>query len=71
MMKLFSVLLIGSFLLVCLSAGCGMMDSPRERTLRFENGADLHARMLVDDLDYLLLLERTSSLTEYHAHLGR
>ena len=61
------ILLLGSLL-----AGChGMVDSYAERKIRLKQISELQMRMLVDDLDYLLLIDRSSTLTEYHPHIGR
>jgi len=51
--------------------GCGLVDSYPERERRIAHLTDLQTRMMVDDFDYLILLERSSMLSEYHPHVGR
>jgi len=46
--------------------GCGVVDTYPERKCRYRSITALQARMLVDDVDYLLLYERPSYLTTWH-----
>lgn len=55
-----------------LLTGCtGMVDSPRERYVRYKNINEMRQRMLVDDWDYLWLMEQNEELSPYHAKFGR
>ena len=54
-----------------LFAGCNtLVDTHQERNRRITHLSDLQMRMFVEDLDYLLLLERSSALTQWHPHVG-
>ena len=65
-------LLILFLLLGNLLCGCsGLVDSSTDRKHRYKQIADLNWRMAMDDLDYFLLFDRSSSLTQYHPHLGK
>lgn len=56
---------------IALSGCAGLVDSRADRTRRIKHITDLQMRMLVDDLDYFLLLDKSSSLTKYHPRVGR
>ena len=52
-------------------AGCsGVVDSPSERARRYKSITNLQTRMLVDDLDYVFLYDRSSRLTFWHPQVG-
>jgi len=60
-------------LLVCLVtfvAGCTLTETPSQRNRRIQLIADLEWRMAVDDLDYLLLIERSTRMTYYNTRVG-
>ena len=59
------VLLAGAFL-----TGCGLTDSLEERERRYSQITDLQLRMLVDDWDYVWLMDQNSNLTEFHPRVG-
>ena len=67
MKKLLAALLLA---VVGFGAGCTVVESPREHYRRLAQQRELQGRMLVEDLDYILLLDRSSSLSQWHAHIG-
>jgi hypothetical protein len=69
-MKKLAVMLV--VVAASLLTGCtGMVDSPRDRYVRYRNINELRQRMLVDDWDYLWLMEQNEELSPYHAKIGR
>ena len=54
---------------VCLS-GCTMAETYSERNRRIENAVGVQARMLVEDWDYLWLIDRPSHLNPHHLRAG-
>ena len=54
-----------------LVVGCTPVDSKLERNRRISQITDMQMHMLVDDWDYLLLRERSTSLSPWHAHIGQ
>jgi len=68
-------LLCASFMM----AGCdeGLESSPRgvlqtrvERNHRLSQACDLQMRALVDDIDYALLIDRSTRMSEGHLYCG-
>ena len=71
-MKMIAVLLLLSVCLGTVLAGCaGTVDSGSDRARRYWEITKIQSRQFNDDLDYLLLYERNSRLTEYHARVGK
>ena len=71
-MKKIAVLLLLSVCLGTVLAGCGGTgDSGSDRARRYWEITKLQSRQFNDDLDYLLLYERNSRLSEYHARIGQ
>ncbi len=71
-MKRIAILLLLSMCLGTVLAGCGgTVDTSAERCRRMWEITELQQRQLNDDIDYLLLYERNSRLTEYHARIGQ
>lgn len=69
-MKKFIVMLV--ILAGSLLAGCSTpVDTGSERWTRMRNISVIQTKQFNDDLDYLFLLERSSSLSEWHARVGR
>ena len=66
-----NLLIVLALTLVGLAAGCTPVDSKLERERRISQITDMQMHMLVDDWDYLLLRERSSSLSLWHAHIGQ
>jgi len=60
-------LLVGSFLCGC----AGLTETYPERSRRVSQLSAMQMQMAVDDFDYIMLLDRSSSLTQYHPHVGR
>jgi len=50
--------------------GCGMVNSYPERERRYVNIVDYQARQVVDDWDYMWLMERPSYLTIWPVRRG-
>jgi len=66
MKKLLMVLLLFSGLLI----GCTSGESAREHHRRLKLQNDLQLRTLVDDLDYVFLLERNCRLSRWCTRIG-
>jgi hypothetical protein len=50
-----------------LASGCQTMTSDSEQQIRkYSRIADLNRRMLADDVDAILLLDRPSNLSQWH-----
>jgi len=59
--------------ILCLAgllAGCTMAESAQERDQRIKQQWALQGRMMVEDIDAVLLLDRTSTLTEWESYIG-
>ena len=69
-MKKTLLLLAALVLTTMLMSGCGVINTPEERLHRHEQILDLQARMFIDDLDYLMLMERNSYLCEWYPRVG-
>ena len=71
-MKKLVILLLLSICLGTVLAGCaGTIDTGPERLRRYWEITEIQGRQFNDDLDYLLLYERSSRLTEYHGRAGQ
>jgi len=71
-MKRIAMLLVLCMCLGTILAGCaGTIDTGPERCRRYWGITKLQHRQLNDDVDFLLLYERNSRLTEYHARIGQ
>ena len=56
------LLSLGTFLV-----GCQTMTKDSEQNIqRYNRMADLHRRMINEDIEHILLLDRTSRLTRWH-----
>ena len=53
----------------CLS-GCTMAETYSERNRRIENVVRIQSRMLVEDWDYLWLLDKPTYLNPHHVRTG-
>ena len=71
MSKLSITLLLVLLALVSVS-GClrTTPDTYSERNFRTTHSWVLDSRMMVDDFDYIMLLNRNSTLSQYHQRLG-
>ncbi|MDD4889307.1 MAG: hypothetical protein PHU85_05205 [Phycisphaerae bacterium] len=47
-------------------AGCTMNEDPQDHGRRIARGADLESRQMIEDIDYLLLVDQPSKLTPYY-----
>jgi hypothetical protein len=64
-------LLIAAIILVAtFFAGCTMVETADQRNRRVSHIMDMDSRMLVQDLDTILLLDRNTRLTRWHAYVG-
>ena len=60
-------------LVLCLSgflAGCTLVDTADERNRRIAQSWNLQERMMIDDIDAYLLLDRNSYLTPWYTRVG-
>ena len=67
MKKLVLLLTIGVGVLL---SGCGTVDSFDERVRRYNNILELESRMAVDDIDEILLFDRSTYLSRWKAVIG-
>jgi hypothetical protein len=58
-----AVLCIAGFL-----AGCTVTETAAEHDRRIRRQTDLQWRMMMDDIDAVLLLDRSSKLSEWYTH---
>jgi len=56
--------------LICLVAGCTLSETAEQRNRRISQSMELQARMMVYDIDAILLLDRSSRLTPWHVRIG-
>ena len=59
---------VAAFLVGC---GDGLALTGPERSRQRSLINDLHYRMMVDDLDYIMFYDTNSKLSEYHPYAGR
>ena len=64
------LLLLLALCLVTWTAGCTLTETPAERNRRIAHIWDLQSKMMVEDIDYFLLLDRNSNLSEWHTLVG-
>jgi len=57
--------------LVTLTAGCTVTETGMERNRRILHVWDIQSKMMVEDIDYFLLIDRTSNLSEWHTYVGK
>ena len=67
-MRTLLLLLIVS--LTGLLAGCTMVETPSEHARRWVNITDVNLRQASEDVDYILLLDRSSRLNQWHTRVG-
>ena len=68
MRKLLTVLIVCSAALFC---GCsGTIQTPRERSHRMALCNAVQLRTMVDDVDWLLFLDKNSQSSIYHVDVG-
>ena len=71
-MKKIAVLFLACLCLGSVMVGCdGTIDTASGRFRRWSLIGKVESRQFNDDLDYLLLHERSSRLSEYHARAGK
>jgi transcription termination factor Rho len=58
------------FFLVTFFAGCTMVETADQRNRRVSHVLDMDTRMMVQDLDTILLLDHNTRLTRWHAYVG-
>ena len=69
MNKLYIPLVLVLLAMVFVS-GCTTPETPTERSWRIAQGWKLERRMLMDDFDYMMLINKNSTLSQYHQRLG-
>ncbi|OQB82965.1 MAG: hypothetical protein BWX88_03664 [Planctomycetes bacterium ADurb.Bin126] len=65
------LLVLLALCLVTLAAGCTLTETPMERNRRIVHMWDIQSKMMVEDIDYFLLLDRSSNLSEWHTYVGK
>jgi len=55
---------------ITITSGCNLTETPGERNRRILLISDMQSKMLVDDVDYFLLIERSTRLSRWHARVG-
>lgn len=71
-MKKIAALMLACLCLGSMLVGCdGTISTASERARRYWLITGVQNRQFNDDLDYLLLYERNSRLSEYHARVGK
>jgi len=71
-MKKIAALLLACLCLGSVMVGCdGTISTAGDRARRYWLITEVQNRQFNDDLDYLLLMERSSGLSEYHARVGK
>jgi len=71
-MKKITAMLLACLCLGSMMVGCsGTISSPGDRARRYWLITEVQSKQFNDDLDYLLLMERNSRLSEYHARVGK
>jgi excinuclease UvrABC helicase subunit UvrB len=69
-MSKFGITLVLVLLAVVCISGCSTPETYSERVFRISQSQQLDMRMIIDDFDYVFLLERNSSLSKWHQRLG-
>jgi len=64
------VLVLLAMVLVSGSLGPNTVETDQERSWRIVQGWKLDERMLADDWDYIMLINKNSTLSQYHQRLG-
>ncbi len=64
-LMIIAVLSLASFV-----AGCGMVETADQRNRRISHIAAMQSRMMVDDIDTILLLDENTRLTRWNAYVG-
>jgi len=65
-----TLLILLAVTLAGLLAGCTMVETPSEHARRVVNVMEVDMRMAAEDLDYILLLDRNSRLSQWHTRVG-
>ncbi|MDP6544552.1 MAG: hypothetical protein QGH60_11210 [Phycisphaerae bacterium] len=72
-MNKFCIPLVLVLLAMVFVSGCfgpNTVETGQERSWRIAQGWKLDQRMLADDWDYIMLLNRNCTLSQYHQRLG-
>ena len=69
MNKLYIPLVLVLLAMVFVS-GCSTMETDQERSWRIAQSWKLDQRMLIDDFDYIMLINKNCTLSQYHQRLG-
>jgi hypothetical protein len=57
-------------LVIVFASGCSTMETDQERYWRLAQVWQIDNRLMIDDFDYMLLINRNSSLSKYHQRMG-
>ena len=69
-MSKFCITMILASLAMVFAAGCSTPETFSERTFRIGHAWMLDRRMMVDDGDNLLLIDKNSRLSKWHQRVG-
>ncbi len=64
-----TALMVAVLVVACLFAGCTLSETTAERHRRIYQASQLQMRMLVYDMDAILLLDRSSRLTPWEVQI--
>ena len=64
------LMIVAVLSLVSLIAGCGTVETAGQRNRRISHIADMQSRMLVDDIDTILLLDQNTRLSRWNSYVG-
>ena len=67
---LLSLVLTGALAVSSVLSGCTLTETAQERNRRIRNVAALQMRMMVEDIDAFLLLDRNSQLASWNTQVG-
>ena len=51
-------------------SGCSTPETSQERSWRIAQSWQLDHRMMIDDFDYIMLINRNSTLSQFHQRMG-
>jgi len=69
-MNKFCIPLVLVLLVMVLVSGCSTPETEQQRSWRIAQGWKLDQRMLIDDFDYIMLINKNSTLSQFHQRLG-
>ena len=69
-MNKFCIPLVLVVLVMVFVSGCTTPETAQERSWRIAQSWEVDRRMLMDDFDYLLLIDKNCSLSQFHQRFG-